>query len=110
MLESKECAEVWKRVVQIYDETRDKTPIDTMNSILNEFDLDTVTEVFATVSNIKKHDGRIYGENRKFMDSVLTNPKSEVWEFGNPMLRVGLDDIHTSHINQLITELRKALT
>ena len=110
MLESKECAEVWKRVVQIYDETRYKTPADTMSAILNEFDLNTTAEVFAPVSKIKKHDGRIYGKNRELMDSIQTNPKSDIWERDNPMIRAGLDNIHTTHINQLITEIRKALT
>lgn len=29
------------------------------------------------------------------------------WRSGNPIIYAGLDNIHTAHINQLITELRK---
>lgn len=41
------------------------------------------------------------------MESISVNPDSVVYECGNPMIYAGLDHIHTSHINNLITELRE---
>ena len=64
-------------------------------------------EVFATVAAIKKHDGRIYGKNREYMNSIPVDSEIVEWRSGNPVVYAGLDDIHTTHINQLITELRK---
>lgn len=107
MMTSKECMEAWKKVVQIYNETRETTPKVTMNKIIDSLGVENTKEVFATVAAIKKHDGRIYGENRKFMDSIPVNPESVEWNYGNQMRYAGLDDIHPTHINQLITELRQ---
>lgn len=107
MLEPKKCAENWKEVVKIYNETRETNPEETMKKIVEALGFDTAKETFATVSAIKKHDGRIYGKNREYMDNISINPESVEWKSGNPMLYSGLDDIHTAHINQLIGELRK---
>lgn len=107
MMTSKECMEAWKKVVQIYNETRGTTPEVTMNKIIDSLGVENTKEVFATVAAIKEHDGRIYGENRKYMDSIPVNPESVEWNYSNPMRYAGLDDIHPAHINQLITELRQ---
>lgn len=106
MMTSTECAAAWKEVVQIYNETCTETPKTTMNKIIERLGTEKTKEVFATVAAIKKHDGRIYGVNRKFMDEIPVNPESVEWQHGNRMIYAGLDDIHTAHINQLITELR----
>lgn len=106
MMTSKECAEAWKEVVRIYHDTRESSPKTTMKKIVDIFGVEKTKEVFATVAAIKKHDGRIYGENRKFTDSIPVNPETVEWKSGNPIMYSGLDDIHTTHINQLITELR----
>ena len=104
----KECAEAWITVCNIYDETRAANrPDNTLDKILEILGADKTLEVFATVSAIKKHDGRIYGKNREFMESVAINPESVKWESGNPMVSAKLDHIHTSHIDNLITELRE---
>lgn len=105
----KECAKAWKEVLRIYDETRETTPRTTMDKIVESLGIEKTKEVFATVAAIKKHDGRIYGDNRKYMDSISINPECVERKFGNPMIYAGLDDIHTAHINQLITELRRIL-
>ena len=108
MLNAKECAEKWKKVIQIYEETfPDNNPSITMKKIIEELGLDDTKEVFATVAAIKKKDGRIYGTNRAFMDGIPVNPDAIKWESGNPMISSRLDDIHTTHIDNLITELRK---
>lgn len=41
------------------------------------------------------------------MNSIPVDSKIAEWRSGNPVIYAGLDDIHTAHINQLITELRK---
>ncbi len=106
MMNAKEIADIWKEVVKIYNDTREiNLPEKTMSEIIRKFGLEKTKEVFATVAAIKKHDGRIYGSNRDYMDSIPVDPQSTEWRSGNPVIYAGLDDIHTTHINQMITEL-----
>lgn len=108
-MRAEECKKEWLKVIRIYEETREQNdPSLTINKILEELG-NKVEEVFATVAAIKKSDGRIYGRNRKYMDSIPVNPASIRWERSNPMLYADLDHIHTAHINQLITALYDAL-
>lgn len=107
MMTPEECAQVWKKIVQIYNETRTISPETTMNEIVNTFGINKTKEVFAIIAAIKRYDGRIYGSNREFMKGISFNPEAAKWKDGNPMIYAGVDDIHTSHINQLITELRR---
>lgn len=102
-----ECAKAWKTVVECYHRTCYESPIVTANLIVKEIGYPNAKEVFATIAKIKKYDGRIYGSNRDWTETVLTNPDSLIWESNNPLLYAGLDEIHTAHINQIITELRK---
>lgn len=103
----KEIAIVWKEIVRIFSETKNISPKITMNKIIDTFGISQTKEVFATVAAIKKHDGRIYGDNRKYMNSISVQFENTEWKRENPIIYAGLDDIHTTHINQLITELRK---
>lgn len=107
MMNANEIASIWKEVVRIYNKTREQTPEITINEIVTKFGKRQTEEVFATVSAIKKHDGRIYGKNREYMNSIPVDSEIVEWRSGNPVIYAGLDDIHTAHINQLITELRK---
>lgn len=107
MIRANEIANAWKKIVRIYNDTSDQTPEVTMNYIIRELGVVQTKEVFATVAAIKKYDGRIYGINREYMNGVATDPQITEWRSGNPVIYAGLDDIHTAHINQLITELRK---
>lgn len=107
MMNAMEIALTWKTIVQIYKETRDETPGITVNEIVSLYGIDKAKEVFATVAAIKKYDGRIYDENRKYMDGIPVDQEIVELRNGNPLLYAGLDDIHTAHINQMITELRK---
>lgn len=106
-MNAKEIANAWKEIVRIYKETRNTSPETTMNEIVGVFGITKTKEVFATVSAIKKHDGRIYGKNREYMNGIPVDSEIVEWRSGNPVIYAGLDDIHTTHINQLITELRK---
>lgn len=100
-----ECAKAWLRIKEIYNETRDKTPKDTAEQIVKELGKETAYIVFATITRLKKGDGRIYGRNRKVMESHEYVPEATVWNHSNPMIGTGLDDIHTTHINQMIGAL-----
>ncbi|RHV70238.1 MULTISPECIES: hypothetical protein [Clostridia] len=107
MLKVNECADVWKNIVKLYNKTKDKSPVVTIEQILERFGKETTEEVFATVAAIKAGDGRIYGKNREYMNSITINPDAVVMsECNNPMMYCGLDDIHSAHIDQMITELR----
>lgn len=107
-MNAKEIANTWKEVVKIYNNTReDNSPEKTMSDIICRFGVEKTKEVFATVAAIKKYDGRIYGKNREYMNGIHVDPEIVEWRRGNPVVYAGLDDIHTTHINQLITELRK---
>lgn len=98
---------MWQDIVRIYNNTMDLTPQITVDEILKQYSLEDTIYAFAVISAIKKHDGRIYGDNRKFMDSISIDLVYVKWTAENPMIGCGLDDIHTAHINQMITELRK---
>lgn len=106
-MDAKEIASAWKEIVRIYNETREQSPTATMCEIIHKFGVKQTEEVFATIAAIKKHDGRIYGVNRDYMNSIPVDNEIVEWRSGNPVIYAGLDDIHTTHINQLITELRK---
>lgn len=107
MMTTYACATAWKEVVRIYNETRKTNPRTTMNQIIEHLGIDNTKEVFATIAAIKKHDGRIYGANREYMNSIPVNHLSIRYNSDNPVLYAGLDEIHMVHIDQLITELRK---
>lgn len=107
MMNANKIANTWKEIVRIYNNTRNTSPETTTNEIVGTFGINKAKEVFATVAAIKKHDGRIYGKNREYMNSIPVDPEIVEWRSGNPVIYAGLDDIHTTHINQLITELRK---
>ena len=108
-LEAKQVANIWKRICEIYDETRETNRPDvTMEKILYEIDMNGVLEAFSAITKYKKHDGRIYGNNRKEMEMIETDPLLEECSHNNPLVNTyKLDHIHTAHINNLITELLK---
>lgn len=101
-----EIANYWRSMVGIYNITTTETPKTTLECMIKAFGFNVVEEVFATISAIKKKDGRIYGKNRLYMDSISVNPEAIKRESDNPVIHAGLDEIHPTHINQLITELR----
>lgn len=107
-MQKNECAKAWKQVTKIYDETIDQNdPRITAKRIADELGMNTAKEVFAVVSKIKQHDGRIYGRNREAMNAIPVNEDCVACDTDNPMFYAGLDHIHTAHINQIITELLK---
>lgn len=106
MMTGEEAKIAWEKVVKIYSSTIEQNnPEITIREIIKELGIEKTKEIFATVTKIKAHDGRIYGNNRKIMEAVETNPELSLWDKSNPLIYSGLDDIHTAHINNLITVL-----
>ena len=104
-LTGKKAREVWREIVRLYKESN--RPDEAIASMVKELSYDTVAEVFAIVSAIKAHDGRIYGKEREFISKIPYDPSVAEWKSGNEMRGAGLDDIHPAHIHQLIHELMK---
>ncbi len=104
-LKAKEIALLWKEICSIYDNSRDTTPEITMTGIIHTIGLEGALETFAAITQLKKSDGRIYGKNREEMEKIDVDPIVLEWSHNNPIRDT--DHIHTSHINQLITELLK---
>lgn len=102
-----ELADAWRHVVEIYDVTRDKTPEYTAERICSASGMDLTKQVFAAVGQIKKSDGRIYGKEREYVNSITVDPEAVEWKSDNPLIRAGLDDIHTTHIAQIIEAIMK---
>ena len=76
-----------------------------VKQIVARFGKEKTYTVFATVSKLKEHDGRIYGKNRQVMNETPFIPEAIEWKTGNPMKYAGIDDIHTTHINRMISAL-----
>lgn len=111
MLNSDEMAVVYEGILECFKETREKTPRDTVDAILKLYEFSDVAETFAALGRIKKHDNRIYGKNREWLNSISVSPENYEWQ--NPRYRHGKfiradhDAIHPTHINQIVTELRE---
>lgn len=100
--------EMWNVVVERYKAQDNGNPADLIKSLLGDYSDDLVKETFVAVAQLKAHDGRIYGDNRKWTDSIEVDPVATEYTRENMLFRRGyLDYIHTAHINQLITELRR---
>lgn len=102
-----EIAKVWDGIIETYKETiPQNNPKVTVVAIYQKFGKAKANEAFATIAAIKKHDGRISSRNRKKLSSIPVNPDCIVWDrMINPMIGCNLDDIHTAHIDNMITEL-----
>ena len=107
ILTAEELEEKWLIIRECYDETRESSPAETLKIILNRIGEDACLQTFATIAEIKKDDGRISPTNRAFLRPYFLNEKAAEWDIGNPF--TGLDHIHTTHIDQLISELAKAI-
>lgn len=113
MYNAKDYADMWKIVIEKYDEQMNTekekaSPRMLIENLLKTYNKDLIKETFSVVAKIKSHDGRIYGENRRWTDNIciLIDPSATVWDRKNPMMQNDLDYIPPVHINQLITELR----
>ena len=102
-----ECVDKWQKVIAIYNDTREDTPRVTIDRVIEELGKEDAVTVFSTVARIKvrMHDGRIYGKEKDAMMAAPYVPEAVDDGSGFPMRFTGIDDIHTTHIHQLIREL-----
>ena len=108
MMNPKECADAWKTVTKIYDETREENnPEITIQKILSELGEKNALEVFATITAIKTNfrDGRISDKNKSIMSTIPTKQECIIWSSDNPMIEADIDHIHTTHIDNLLDVL-----
>ena len=101
-------AESWKEIVSIYENTVHKNkPALTMENIIFCLDFIKARETFAVIAAFKKNDGRISPSNRAYITSIPFDYKCLNINNYNPIIYSGIDRIHTAHIDNLISELRK---
>ncbi len=101
----KECNEKWQQLIKIFRETQAEGPAQTAKKLEEEIGLADTLTVLATVSYIKKHDGRIYGKEREAMNAheIAEGADGELREVFFYMKN--LDEIHTTHLHQIIREV-----
>lgn len=104
-LTPKQVQDNWSTIVFIYfdDRNHSSSPEITANRIVSEIGLQESLETFSVVCALKKHDGRIYGNNRNTMNQISFDPNCMNYRFQQ------MDDIHSTHINQILTYLIKEL-
>lgn len=109
MITLKRCATCWKKICATFKEYRfDGTPKETIDKILEQMSFEEARTTFAVIAALKRHDGRIWGYNREWMNKTPLPEGATDWSHSNPMLNTNLmDEIHPAHIDQLISELRR---
>ena len=113
-----ELAKVWERITEIFkNEVADyphtkMSPEEFVKRLLKEVEMDTLINVFGVVAIYKTYDGRIFDENRRFLANLMDPEiRAEVVRdyrvVCGPFTRI--DDIHSTHIDQTITAIRRAV-
>ncbi len=105
MRTSKELASYWEQLVCFKQIT--ESPSETVDMALKAISYDALAETLAAVAKIKSHDGRIYGTSRDFVNSIEVDPVAVMISHDNALFNAGLDNIHPTHIDQIIKELIK---
>lgn len=103
-------ADEWNLLKEAYDETRGQDPKKTLEVLQDVLDgnLDILKITLSAYAAIRKHDGRISEKNREYYKEAPTLPDAVKWESGNPVISMGLDDIHPANVDQIMTALRTA--
>ena len=104
MLDIKELNRCWQVCVEEIhaDVAGKKSPRQTVKNIIDLLGEDNAKETFATIAQIKKHDGRIYPAEHEWAKNYPVNPEN-VEKYYNVR---GLDAVHPAHIAQLLEEIR----
>ncbi len=114
----KEYGRIWQTITQIWrDEVASypklkMTPADFLTRLLKENTMDELITVFGIIAVYKTYDGRIYDENRRFLSERMDPElRAEVVRDYSVIhgFFTGLDDIHTAHIDQAISAIRKTV-
>lgn len=94
-----------KTVVNIYCETSDRTPAETVAAIVERIGYDTAREAIAEIVNtIGEWDGRIWPSSREWaatIETAATRDELEAKSIYQPA------EIHPAHINQLAQAMSK---
>lgn len=100
------CRMVWDDVIEECNSfLPNKSPQQTIERLLKRVALTDLEQAFAVVANFKKGDGRISPQNRKRLSENTLNPDACATTHSNPMFYSGLDAVHTTHIDQMVTAL-----
>lgn len=110
-----ELRNAWQTFVSIYQNERqhsDNPSSAVAYQCMEQMGRKQVLELLATVSKLKAKDGRISSENRAYLSKIPTNPEAVHVTAGNRFVYVNpnLDTIHTSYLDQIITEIRTMKT
>lgn len=94
-----------KTVVNIYLETSDRTPAETVAAIVEQIGYDTAREAIAEIVNtVGEWDGRIWPSSREWaatIETAATRDELEAKSIYQPA------EIHPAHINQLAQAMSK---
>ncbi len=94
-----------KTVVNIYSETSDRTPAETVAAIVERLGYDTARESIAEIVNsVGEWDGRIWPSSREWaatIENAATRDELEAKSIYQPA------EIHPAHINQLVQAMSK---
>lgn len=106
MMNSKTACKIWKDLVSIYKkDVGNGTPKATVKKLIDKWGLWNTKQIFAIITAIKEHDGRISVENREKLSQIPVDPACTKWDSNNQLVYAGVDEIHTSHINQMISAI-----
>lgn len=94
-----------KTVVNIYCETSDRTPAETVAAIVEQIGYDTAREAIAEIVNtVGEWDGRVWPSSREWaatIETAATRDELEAKSIYQPA------EIHPAHINQLAQAMSK---
>ena len=94
-----------KTVVNIYSETSDRTPAETVAAIVERLGYDTAREAIAEIINtVGEWDGRIWPSSREWAATIETAATRDELEAKNIYQPA---EIHPAHINQLAQAMSK---
>lgn len=94
-----------KTVVNIYCETSDRTPAETVAAIVERIGYDTAREAIAEIVNtVGEWDGRIWPSSREWAATIETAATRDELEAKNIYQPA---EIHPAHINQLAQAMSK---
>ena len=113
-MDKKKASEIWADIVRNYNATvlcgshgTTGSPEDALRLCLKANSREEIREVLGIVAHIKAHDGRFWDGTREWLYAGVTEQKADWYMayagFGGIM---GLDDIHTAHINNIANCLR----
>lgn len=103
-----EVVDIWHLLKEVHARTREDGPAKTLDLLIDEMEAskELLKIAFAVYAKIREHDGRISRENREYYGKMPVLSDTVKWETLNPVIGMGLDDIHPTHIDQLMRELR----